>query len=343
MKLKRKSFGLFNFVLIVGLAVLQSQTVAAKEKTIALNDKNIEYVGRWDKSDLSNYHSYWGGAYVKLKFYAKQLHVQLNAKVNLFVIIDQHPAVLFPSATGLINLTPDSLANGVHTLQMVAKFQNDEIQLGGISLNEGGKLLKPDKSNQWVEFIGDSITSGDRTSKGNISAYPWLCGEALNVQHTQISYCGIPLVSNGTHYTYKGAPETGMELDYFKLKEPNHQPNPDWGFQQHPNVVVINLGTNDHRLQIAENLFQSRYTQFVQKIRATLPHTEIIILIPFNGSYKSQIQDMVKLAFAHDQHLHLIDTEAWLAPQDFVDGTHPKDEGHQIVANKLEPIIKSFL
>ena len=26
-------------------------------------DPNIEYIGRWDKSDPSRYHSYWGGAY----------------------------------------------------------------------------------------------------------------------------------------------------------------------------------------------------------------------------------------------------------------------------------------
>lgn len=343
MNFKPKSFQLLVMAFVVLLTGISTEKVVAKQKAIALNHKDIVYVGRWDQSDVNNYHSYWGGAYFEVQFYGKELEINLAAPVNIFVSLDDQPEKLYVAAQGRIKLTPDSLSNGIHHIRVIAKFQNDEIQLTGLWLNEGGKLLKPAKRNLWVEFIGDSITSGDRTSKGNISAYPWLCGETLKVQHTQISYCGIPLVNNGTHYSYKGAPETGMELDYFKLKEPNHQPNPDWNFQRYPNVVVINLGTNDKHLKITDELFQLRYTQFVQKIRAILPHTEIIILIPFNASYKQQIQDMVTQHFAQDQHLILVDTSDWLAPQDFADGTHPTDEGHKIVANKLDPIIKSFL
>ena len=307
-------------------------------KQIKPNNENIEYVGRWDKLNPDNYHSYWGGAYFDISFNGNNVIVNLGKTVNIYVKIDDNEEVLYTQVVGLVKITPDLLTSGVHNLRVIARFQDDEIQLEGLSVN--GELLKPKAGGLWAEFIGDSITSGDRTSKGNTSAYPWLFGDSLKIKHTQISYPGIPLV-NGNYYSYTGAPQIGLESAYFNLMQPNHQPNIDWNFKQNPpNLIVVNIGTNDKSLGVTPDIFQSHYTLFIQKIRGLLPNTKIKIMIPFNGSYEDEIRSMVSQSFSSDKNIDIIETRGWLISSDFVDGTHPTDKGHIIIANKLISIIK---
>jgi hypothetical protein len=332
------------FLLIILLIPFIPGVAKSDSNEIFPNNKRIEYVGRWDKSDSGNYHSYWGGAYFEIKFYGQQVNLKFSAPVNVFVKIDHHQEILYLKANGLIQITPDTLGNGVHEIQVIAKFQNDEIQLAGLFLNEGAKLLKPQKRNKWVEFIGDSITSGDRTSKGNISAYPWLTGELLNVKHTQISYCGITL-TNGYHYQYKEAPKIGMDSAYFNLKQPNSQP-PNLIYhtkQEQPNLIVINLGTNDSHLNVPSSIFESHYINFIDSLRRTNPKSTIALLMPFNGAYQNEILDMVHDHFSSWTNLKVIETKGWLKPDDFSDGTHPKDKGHEIIAGQLTGILKAYL
>jgi lysophospholipase L1-like esterase len=312
-------------------------------KSINLHDENIEFVGRWDKSNSKNYHSYWGGAYFKIKFKGNKLIINLAKPVNIYVKIDNNPEVLYAKANGSVKILANLLNDEVHEVQVIAKFQDDEIELTGLEMNSEGELLKAEKSNQWIEFIGDSITSGDRTSKGNTSAYPWLIGESLGIKHTQISYCGIPLVS-GKYYDYIGAPKIGMDSAYFNLMQPNHQPNIDWNFNQKiPNLIVINIGTNDIWLSVTANDFQSRYTLFIKKIREKLPKVNIALMIPFSGAYQNEIRDMIGNSFPSDSHIKVIETQGWLTSADFADGSHPSDNGHKIVADRLFAKIKAYL
>jgi lysophospholipase L1-like esterase len=308
-------------------------------KQIKLSDENIEYVGRWDKFNSNNYHSYWGGAYFDISFNGNKVILNLGKSVNIYVKIDDNEEVLYTQVVGLVKITPDLLTTGVHTVRVIARFIDDEIQLNGISIN--GELLKPKGGGLWAEFIGDSITSGDKTSKGNTSAYPWLFGDSLKIKHTQISYNGIPLV-NGNYFNYSGAPQIGIESAYFNLMQPNHQPNIDWNFKQNPpNLIVVNIGTNDKSLGVTPDIFQSHYALFIQKIRGLLPNTKIKIMIPFNGSYENEIRSMVSQSFLSDKNIDIIETKGWLISSDFVGGRiHPTDKGHIIIANKLIGIIK---
>lgn len=315
--------------------------VLAANKLIKPTDENIEFVGRWDKSNPNNYHSYWGGAYFKIKFKGNKLVINLAKSVNIYVKIDNNPEVLYAKANGSLKITSDLLSDEVHEVQVISKFQDDEIELNGLEMNSEGELLKAEKSNQWVEFIGDSITSGDKTSKGNTSAYPWLVGDSLKIKHTQISYCGIPLVS-GKYYDYLGSPKIGMESAYFNLMQPNHQPNINWNFgQKIPDLIVINIGTNDIWLGVTASDFQSRYTLFIQKIREKLPKVNIALMIPFSGAYQNEIRDMIRNSFPSDPQIKIIETQGWLTSADFADGSHPTDNGHIKVANKLIAIIKT--
>lgn len=312
---------------------------------VSPRDPNIEYVGRWDKSDPSRYHSYWGGAYLRVRFTGTSIRLKLAAPATVFVNIDGHEEELPWQISGTATLNEHPLKDGAHTLTLASFFQTSEIQFQGFILDRGAKTLPPATHKPLIEFVGDSITCGDKTSRWNLSAYPWLTGEALGCDHTQIAQCGITL-SDGYIQWFPNAPKRGMQIQYFLQKEPNLNPNPAWDFRAYiPNVVVINLGTNDGLLHVPPKLFEQNYRGFLQQIREKYPNTVVAAMRPVNGAYAEQIAAAVAGTSEDDDHIHYIDTTGWLTPgSDFApDGYHPSDEGQRKIAARLTPILKAYL
>lgn len=252
-------------------------------------DANLVYVGRWDKSNASAPHSYWGGAYIRADFTGTSLSAKLGQRVDLAVFIDNKAVSMKMGANGTVSLA-SGLSEGNHTVKMVARFQNDQIIFQGFVLSNGAKTLAPSKTKGLIEFVGNSITSGSITTNGNISAFPWLVGETLGVDRTAISYPGICLVGTG-HYSGNGFPGIGQEIQYFKLVTPPITPTTtqpgakDWDFSQYtPDMVVINLGTNDQLSgNVSGSTLQASYINLMKKIRQKLPNTRIFAMRTYGG------------------------------------------------------------
>jgi len=312
-----------------------------------LTDSNINYVGRWDKSGSTTYRSYWGGAYLSTKFTGTTVQVKLAEKTVFMAIIDG-VANTYWDASGTINLTSTPLASGTHSLKIIAKFQNVELPFQGLVLDAGATTVRPDTL-PLVEFVGDSITAGETTTDYAVSDYAWITGERIGADHTQIAYPGITL-SDGYHYSNNTFP--GLESLYFKLWQANRCPdvactgNPAWNFANYTaKLVVVNIGTNDSNNSVPATTFQSRYTTFLQNIRAKYPNADIFSLRTFGGYYQNETQAAVNARLsAGDAKVHYVDTTGWLtAPGDFTDGLHPNDAGHVKVSNRLLPVLLPYL
>jgi lysophospholipase L1-like esterase len=312
-----------------------------------LTDTNISYVGRWDKSSTATYRSYWGGSYVSAKFTGTTVKVKLAEQTRFMAIIDG-VATSYWNASGTVDLTPTPLASGTHTVKIIAKFQDVELPFQGLVLDAGASTLRAD-SLPLVEFIGDSITAGETTTDYAVSDYAWQTGERLGADHTQIAYPGITL-SDGYHYSWNNWP--GMESLYFKLQQANRCPdvacaaNPLWDFSKYTaKMVVVNIGTNDANNSVPSATFQSRYTAFLQNVRAKYPNADIFVLRAFGGYYQAETQAVVSARLnAGDARIHYVDTTGWLqSPGDFTDGLHPNDAGHIKVTNQLMPILLPYI
>jgi lysophospholipase L1-like esterase len=328
------------------MAVSCSASVLAATGDGGLADSNINYVGRWDKSSGTTYRSHWGGAYVSTKFTGTTVKVKLADKTRFMAIVDG-VASTYWDASGTINLTSTPLANGTHTLKIVAKYQDAELPFQGLVLDAGASTVQPDAL-PLVEFIGDSITAGEVTTDYALSAYGWLTGEKLGADHTQIAYPGITL-SDGYHYSWNNWP--GMESVYFKLQQVNRCPdvacaaNPLWNFANYTaKLVVVNLGTNDGNNAVPSATFQSRYTTFLQNVRAKYPNAYIFALRTFGGYYQNETLAAVNARLsAGDSKVKYVDTSGWLESTDYADGVHPTDAGHVKVTNRLLPILLPYL
>lgn len=317
-------------------------------------DANLLYVGRWDKSNPSAPHSYWGGAYVRTGFTGTSISAKLGKGADIAIFIDNKPAVIKTGANGTVSLA-SGLADGNHTVKLVARFQADQLVFQGFVLAAGAKTLPAEKPKALIEFIGNSITSGSVTTNGNISAFPWLVGETLGADRTAVSYPGITLV-NGYYLNFNGLPAIGMEVSYTKTNTPPMRPattdpiNIAWNFSQYtPDIVVINIGTNDgNGAGTPTATFQTSYLNFLKLIRGKFPKAHIFALRTFGGYMATQTQNAAtQLINAGDSKIHYVNTTNWLVRSDFAsDGLHPSDAGQikaaGLISNVLKPYVDSI-
>jgi lysophospholipase L1-like esterase len=309
---------------------------------ISPSDSNIKYFGRWvdiGEKKLSN----WGGAYFKTDFTGTTVKIKLSAKVKLAVKIDDLDDVYYYSAEGIVNLTPEPLADGRHSLRVATQYQNDVMLFEGLLLDGGAALAEPQYYGNIIEFIGDSLTSGyklDPTELYGVALtdYAWLAAEALNYEHTQIAQTGICLTDGVDN-------KVGMSVKYFKTGIDDTAASPDWDFSKYqPEFVVINLGSNDLSKGITSENYQAEYETFIENIRAKYPNAYILALRPFKGHHETAISAAVTARKnAGENKLEYIDTSGWTATEDyFPDNIHPTEAGHQKIAVSLQAVIDSL-
>jgi lysophospholipase L1-like esterase len=328
-------------ILAVMLVLGAGRAAAAPDGS--LTDTNLTYFGRWDFSSLTQYVSYWGGAYIKVNFSGTTVKIKLGHSSCYYAKIDGGSWVTYSNVTGTVNLTPTPLAAGTHTLSVAQGKDYDYVfNFQGLTLDAGATTSSPVVSSNMIEFIGDSITAGYTCAQADVSDYAWVCSENLGVEHTQIAYPGVDLVTTTNH-------GTGQDVQYFKEQSFNYPSSPNWDFSTYTaRLVVVNLGQNDIGANgISLTVFQSDYTNFLANIRAKYPNADIFALRTFGGLAAAQTQAAVAARnAAGDAKVHYVDTTGWLGSypgSDWDDGVHPSVAGHIKVASQLQPILAAYV
>lgn len=315
---------------------------------VPLSDPNLRFVGRWDKSNSTQYTSYFPGAYLTTRFTGSTVKLNLGPTPTTFrYVIDGVSSTYWNGAGKDVNLTTTPLSSGTHTLQIAAEWENTELQVQGLVLDENASTQPPD-ARPLIEFVGDSITTGYSSKTTALTSYAWRAAEQLGADHTQIAYPSITLVQ-GYHYSYNHLP--GMETLYTKLQAGSHCLTfectnvPAWNFANYtPKLVVVNLGTNDNNTGTPRDKFQDTYTRFLASIRARFPDAEIFAMVPFGQYYAEQTVAAVNARLAAgDAKVHYIKTEGWLSASDFADGVHPTDGGHAKAAQQLVSHLQPYM
>ncbi|MGW0499023.1 GDSL-type esterase/lipase family protein [Streptomyces sp. NPDC003007] len=300
-------------------------------------DPNIKFVGRWDTtSSATAYTPYWAGAYYRAGFTGRTVKLKQRGTIDLWARIDNGPVRFYDDVKGTVNLTPTALSPGNHTLQVnyqvVAGSYRGDAVFQGLVLDSGATTFAPPAPAKLVEFVGDSITVGTTSSQNARTAYGWLIGERLGVEHTRIAQGGACLVTAADGCV-------GLERQFTKLN-PNAA-TPDWNFSRYrADAVVINLGTNDVGHGVSSAQFQSAYSSLLRKVRSAYPQAWIFALETFRGRFVPQTEAAVKSAVAGgDARVSFVDTTGWLGSGDLTDSVHPNDRGHRVIADRLAPVI----
>jgi len=305
---KQKSTSFSSFVMLLFLTFSSQFSFAQSKAVIGASDTNIRITGRVDKSDPNNVTFAFPGVSIKAKFEGTSIDAILTENgsgtattTNYFnAIIDGGtPTVIKLSSSQTVYNLASGLSDGVHTVELFKRTESNvgTIVFKGFILDSGKKLVIADAlPKRRIEFIGNSITCGygndlstnspnnyhfTSANENNYKAWGAVAARTLNAQYSCVAYSGRGLYQNNT-----GSKTGTLPLIYDEIIADN--PNSSWNHYNYtPDVLVINLGTNDFAAEtssptaykVDSAAFVKTYVDFVSKLRGYYPNASFVLCV----------------------------------------------------------------
>jgi lysophospholipase L1-like esterase len=325
-------------------ATAQGDAESADGAPAALED--VHRIGRFDGDDRFA----WPGSAIAARFEGTAISARLDdGGQDWFSIeIDGQARPPLQTAAGENDyLLAGDLAGGEHELLLTRRTESffGPSRFLGLS---GAALVPTVPPDRLIEFIGDSITCGygvlgqgpgcsfSADTESETDAWGALTARALGAAHTAIAYSGKGVVRN-----FGGDTSATMPVLFGRTFADDAASA--WDFSFAPDVVVINLGTNDFSTGDPGTAFEDGLLAFVEDIRGRYPGAPILLATsPMLGGdahaqHRAHLQAVVDAA---GDGVRLVD----IAEQDPDDGLgcdfHPGPVTQQKMADALVPVIQ---
>ena len=271
------------------------------ETSIEKSKNNVEFIGRFSTINTGIYQFEWSGSTITAGFEGTEIGVVLKTlrcgpygDVDYFnVTIDNGKPFILEIKEGTDKYQLASgLKNGYHTVKLTKRTESQFgslIQFEGFDYGSGKAAPAPARKTRRIEIYGDSISAGygiEGTGEGfrlkeeNADlTYCALAAEALNAEYTDIALSG-----HGCHISLSQS-TTEVVPKYFNRAL--YKTSVLYRFNQpDPDVVIINLGTNDFAINVSEASYFSSYMDFIAIIRKKYPNS-YIVCTTCGGTYKA--------------------------------------------------------
>ncbi len=224
---------------------------------------------------------------------------------------------------------------------------------------DGGEIAPTANKDMLVEFIGDSITCGYgvddevkenhfKTSTEDVTrAYAYNVAKLLDADYSMVSFSGYGIISG---YTSDKKISEQTVLQYYDKVGFSYN-NPDaaatqWDFNRLPDIVVINLGTNDDSYcqgkADREQEYKDAYIEFIKSVRSKNPNAEIYCTLGIMGDRLfSSIETAVSeyTAETGDSNIKTFKFDVQVQADGYAADWHPTGITHYKAANKLAEFI----
>lgn len=232
-------------------------------------------------------------------------------------------------------------------------------------INVEGTIAPTANKEHLIEFVGDSITCGygvddenrdhhfSTTTEDCTRAYAIKTANALDADYSLVSISGYGIISGYTSDPDKKVESQQLPKYYDKIGfsySNDVVENTDWTFERQPDVVVINLGTNDEsycktdETKMAE--YSAAYIEFMKHIREKNPDAMILCVLGTMGNGLSRTVINSVKAYTEETGDTNVASKS-LAPQSQSDGYaadwHPTEATHQKVCDKLVEEINKIM
>ncbi len=191
------------------------------------------------------------------------------------------------TSTGDVELVlAENLPVGNHTFEVYRQTEHRGAEVGISSIVMNGTFNeKPADNRLYIEFIGDSISTGfgalGTTSDSDggspkwqdaTVAYPFLTAKALGADFSDVCYSGI-----GAKYGWQ---DPNM-LNFYPYQRWQYDRTTQYNFNaRQPDVVVIALGTNDIAMETEKGITLEQrlvgYQELLDLVRAKNPNSKIV-------------------------------------------------------------------
>lgn len=371
----KKHITIFLIILFPSIA-LEAQTM----QHIPASDSKIQYFGRVNDSDPNNIEFAFPGVSIKANFTGtgiSAIFIQNGGggitTTNYFTVIinNNEPFTLAIKPSQIVYSLAENLPNGVHTIEIFKRTESSvgKITFQGFYIDNGHSLVEPDiLPNIRIEFIGNSITCGygnessqnppksgfSSINQNNYMAWGAITARNLNAQYSCIAYSGRGLYQNNT-----GSKTGTLPLIYDHVIA--DESSVIWDNTRFiPDILVINLGTNDFAAEASSSLFTvdstefvNTYIAFIEKLRGYYPDAVIICALgvmmndyyPAGKKHWTRIQSYTTAVVTHfnnigDELIHYFKMNPQLAP--YGEDWHPTIKTHKHMATQLTNFINSI-
>lgn len=238
--------------------------------------------------------------------------------------------------------------------------------ISGITVN--GTAISPTENKEYlIEFVGDSITCGygvddedmnhhfSTRTEDNTKTYAYKTAELLDADYSMVSFSGYGIISgysDGTNkVTEQTVPQFYDKLGYSWSSNGSFVPSDvKWKFKRQPDVVVVNLGTNDNSYcqHIPERCeeYQQEYVNFLKDIRKHNPDATIIGTLGIMGQDLYPYVEAAVKQYSEDTGDRNV-YSMMFDNQSMADGIaadwHPSERTHAKAADKLAEKIKEIM
>ncbi len=281
---------------LIFLTMVPAKDIPAARR-VSPADPRIQYNGRFDQNDPEAPTFAWTGSSILFRvdgtgFKIFLEHIPDSSSQHhsnyYFLIVDDSIRQLVKTTPGQIQIDGgNDLTKAVHTVQL---YRRTEAFCGvavfsGLELPSGTTLLEPPaRPQRRIEFIGNSITCGygDEATSPKIHFSPetedgYRSYAAVASRELRAEYHIVAFSGRGVYRNYDLSIK-GLMPELYKLYYP--QSERQWDFTSWtPDVVVINLGTNDFAKGIPDSSgFVKAYSGLLRQVRSYYSDAVIVCL-----------------------------------------------------------------
>ncbi|KAI5860702.1 SGNH hydrolase-type esterase domain-containing protein [Durotheca rogersii] len=272
-------------------------------RTYDANATEISYKGRWDSKKVS----WWSAPGLVFGFTGDTVAITFGDLTTDTTLVGYRIGGMDWSFTnvsaGATHLFVSSATPGVHEtwpfnpLPFELRVTNWAygVQIAQVHVAEGESLVRIPPHQRTIEFIGDSLSAGMYTSFEGLSSFAYGVGAGLgDTEYYVTAYPGI-CVSDQNCW---GNPR-GQAHQWFYTSDTSWRASTIWGdapepwdFERQettPDIVVINLGTNDNNSanNVSTATYVDAYTKLIQGIHGKYPKAQVIVMQLWMGFYAS--------------------------------------------------------
>lgn len=353
-------------------------------QTIELDENTVKLLGRTQKLLDKNLLCAYSGAGVEFDFTGRHLEIELVgdasaregneencARVAIYVDDVRVEDLLLTKRLNTVTvLDEEEVVNARVRIVKLSETAQSVFAIRPIKIQGDESIVPTEKKAHAIEFIGDSITCGygvdDEVASHHFStqtedatkAYAYKTAQLLDADYSLVSISGYGIISGYTADPNEKSDEQVMGKYYEKLGNSysgyNNSILPQqiaWDFSHFvPEVIVINLGTNDASYcgqdAAKQQEYVDGYVAFLGQVRQNNPDAVIVCTLGLMGQELCGAMDRAVKAYTQqsgDEKVHSV----WLEVQDSSLGIaadwHPTEANHAKAAEKLAEAIRQFM
>lgn len=241
------------------------------------------------------------------------------------------------------------------------------VGIKSINVKSKGNIIPIPENQYKIEFIGDSITCGvgidDANPNGKYctasenasKTYAYKVAQKFNADYSFFAYSGYGVVSgyssSGNKNIKSTIPPIYETLGYSmgKIAEEITCKEVEWDFLWQPDLIIINLGTNDStyaKTKETKKEYEEAYISFLKQLRKNNPDANILCTLGLAGT--GLYNNMTSAAELYTQETG--DTKVrclkltQVQPEDgFGVQYHPLEKTNQRAANEIVSYVEEWL